>query len=186
MITTTPEAAPYFRDETVCCRTACSTPRHELYGPEVSRTQPTCRLYQARPWRVFEVFDADNKPKALVPGPTIFRAPRQQGRGGAWMDNFVDQGRTSWARPPWIVNNLKRAEGRRPASRCLLSFRRRAPAMFHEFGHALHGMLSKPLKYRELSGHLHAKTTSSNIPSSVSMKCGRAEAGPVLANYAHH
>jgi len=95
--------------------------------------------------RVFEVFDADGKPLALF-YCDYFK--RDNKNGGAWMSNFVDQ---SWllGTLPVVYNvaNLpKPAEGQ-PA---LITFTD-VVTMFHEFGHALHGMFAAG-QYPSLSG----------------------------------
>ncbi len=74
---------------------------------------------------------------------------RSSKRGGAWMSSFRDQENIDEAIPPLIINNCnfpKPASGK-PA---LLSFDE-AQTLFHEFGHALHGMLSK-VRFPRLSG----------------------------------
>jgi peptidyl-dipeptidase Dcp len=95
--------------------------------------------------RVFEVFDADGKHLALF-YCDYFK--RDNKNGGAWMSNFVDQSRLLGLQPVvYNVANLpKPAEGE-PA---LISFTD-VVTMFHEFGHALHGMFSDA-EYPTLSG----------------------------------
>lgn len=77
--------------------------------------------------------------------------PRAGKRGGAWMSNYRDQYMTKDGKnvSPVIVNvcNFSRPAGDIPA---LLTFDE-VETLFHEFGHALHGFLSK-CKYRSLSG----------------------------------
>lgn len=95
--------------------------------------------------RVFEVSDADGKPLALF---YCDYYKRDNKNGGAWMSNFVDQSRLTGALPVvYNVANLpKPAEGE-PA---LISFSD-VVTMFHEFGHALHGMFAAS-EYPSLSG----------------------------------
>ncbi|EGD57022.1 M3 family metallopeptidase [Gordonia neofelifaecis] len=64
---------------------------------------------------------------------------RPSKRGGAWMNNIVDQSRQSGT-APIVVNvlNLTRPE---PGEPCLLSHDQLI-TLFHEFGHAIHGLLS--------------------------------------------
>lgn len=95
--------------------------------------------------RVFEVFNADGSPLSLF----VFDPyKRDNKKGGAWMSNYVDQAGL-FNRKPIIANNLNVAK---PAAGqpALLSFDE-VETMFHEFGHALHGMLSDA-KYPLLSG----------------------------------
>ena len=95
--------------------------------------------------KVFEVFDKDGKQKALF-YCDYFRRPTK--RGGAWMDGFAKQSR-HWGQLPIIFNvcnNAKAPEGK-PS---LLTWDE-VTTLFHEFGHALHGILSD-CNYHRLSG----------------------------------
>ena len=95
--------------------------------------------------KVFEVFDKDGKQKALF-YCDYYRRPTK--RGGAWMDGFAKQSR-HWGQLPIIFNvcnNAKAPEGK-PS---LLTWDE-VTTLFHEFGHALHGMLSD-CNYHRLSG----------------------------------
>jgi peptidyl-dipeptidase Dcp len=95
--------------------------------------------------RVFEVFDTDGKPLALW-YCDYFK--RDNKNGGAWMSSFVRQSKLLGTLPVvYNVANLpKPAEGE-PA---LISFSD-VVTMFHEFGHALHGMFAAS-EYPLLSG----------------------------------
>ena len=95
--------------------------------------------------RVFEVIDKDGKPKALF-YCDYFRRPTK--RGGAWMDNFAEQSCQRNQLPIVfnVCNNAKAPEGQ-PS---LLTWDE-VTTMFHEFGHALHSMLSD-CQYNRLSG----------------------------------
>ena len=95
--------------------------------------------------RVFEVFDKNGQSMALFYGD-YYRRPSK--RGGAWMDAFQEQSR-HWNQKPIIFNvcnNAKAPEGK-PS---LLTWDE-VTTMFHEFGHALHGMLSN-CEYTSLAG----------------------------------
>ncbi len=95
--------------------------------------------------RVFEVFDKDGSSMALFYGD-YYRRPSK--RGGAWMDAFIEQSH-HWNEKPVIFNvcnNAKAPEGK-PS---LLTWDE-VTTMFHEFGHALHGMLSN-CNYHRLAG----------------------------------
>ena len=100
--------------------------------------------------RVFEVFDANGKHLALF-YCDYFK--RDNKNGGAWMSSFVGQSRLLGTQPVvYNVANLpKPAEGE-PA---LISFDG-VVTMFHEFGHALHGMFSDA-EYPTLSGTATAR-----------------------------
>jgi peptidyl-dipeptidase Dcp len=86
--------------------------------------------------RVFEVFDADGRPMALFYGDYF---KRDNKNGGAWMSNFVDQSKLLGTLP--VVYNVCNFSKPAPGESALLSFRD-VTTMFHEFGHALHGMLA--------------------------------------------
>jgi peptidyl-dipeptidase Dcp len=95
--------------------------------------------------RVFEVFDADGKSMALFYCDYFKRDNKS---GGAWMDSFVDQSGLLGAKPVvFNVANFTKPAAGQPA---LLSFDD-VTTMFHEFGHALHGMFSH-VEYPMLSG----------------------------------
>ena len=95
--------------------------------------------------KAFEVIDRDGKTMALF-YCDYYRRPTK--RGGAWMDGFQKQSR-QWNQLPIIFNvcnNAKAPEGK-PS---LLTWDE-VTTMFHEFGHALHGILSD-CQYNTLSG----------------------------------
>ena len=126
--------------------------------------------------RVFEVFNEDGSRLALFVGDFFTRDSK---RGGAWMNNLVDQSHLL-GQLPVVVNNLnipKPAEGE-PA---LLTFDETS-TLFHEFGHALHGMFSN-VTYPRFSGTwVHRDFVE--FPSQVNeMWMLWPE---VLANYAKH
>ncbi|MGB9205166.1 MAG: peptidyl-dipeptidase Dcp [Terriglobales bacterium] len=95
--------------------------------------------------RVFEVFDADGKHLALF-YCDYFK--RDNKNGGAWMSEFVGQSRLLGNSPVvYNVANLPKPAAGEPA---LISFTD-VITMFHEFGHALHGMFSDA-EYPTLAG----------------------------------
>src|ERR1700677_2313902 len=95
--------------------------------------------------RVFEVFDADGKHLALF-YCDYFK--RDNKNGGAWMSNLVDQSKLLGTLPVvYNVANFSKPAAGQPA---LISFSD-ATTMFHEFGHALHGMFADS-QYASLSG----------------------------------
>ena len=95
--------------------------------------------------RVFEVFDADGKPLALF-YCDYFK--RDNKNGGAWMSEFVPQSKLLGTLPVvYNVANLPKPAAGEPA---LITFTD-VVTMFHEFGHALHGMFSNT-EYPTLSG----------------------------------
>jgi len=95
--------------------------------------------------RVFEVFDVNGKHLALF-YCDYFK--RDNKNGGAWMSQFVGQSRLLETSPVvYNVANLPKPVEGEPA---LISFTD-VITMFHEFGHALHGMFSDA-EYPTLSG----------------------------------
>ena len=95
--------------------------------------------------KAFEVSDKDGKAIALF-CCDYYRRPSK--RGGAWMDGFQKQSRQRGTMPIIfnVCNNAKAPEGK-PS---LITWDE-VTTMFHEFGHALHGILSNCQYYR-LSG----------------------------------
>ncbi len=87
--------------------------------------------------RVFEVFDADGKSMALFIGDYYARPSK---RGGAWKSGFSTQAYLT-GDLPIIINqiNIAKPAGDAPT---LLTFDE-VTTVFHEFGHALHGMFSR-------------------------------------------
>lgn len=97
--------------------------------------------------RVWEVL-RDEAVIGLFYGDYFARPGKQ---GGAWMSSFRDQERLNGAQEgdavlPLIINNCNFSK----ADPCLLSFDD-AVTLFHEFGHALHGLLSQ-VRFPRLSG----------------------------------
>lgn len=100
--------------------------------------------------RVFEVFDAP-EPGTPDTGLGLFLADwytRESKRGGAWMNSFVDQNELLGQRPV-VLNNLNIV--RPPAGEPTLLVWDEVTTLFHEFGHALHGLLSD-VRYPSQSG----------------------------------
>jgi peptidyl-dipeptidase Dcp len=95
--------------------------------------------------RVFEVSDADGKPLALF-YCDYFK--RDNKNGGAWMDEFVNQSKLLRTLP--VVYNVANFAKPAPGEPALLSFDD-VTTMFHEFGHALHGIFANT-EYPTLSG----------------------------------
>lgn len=95
--------------------------------------------------KVFEVFDKDGKQKALF-YCDYFRRPTK--RGGAWMDGFAKQSRR-YNQLPIIFNVCNNAKA--PEGKPSLMTWDEVTTLFHEFGHALHGILSD-CNYNRLSG----------------------------------
>jgi peptidyl-dipeptidase Dcp len=95
--------------------------------------------------RAFEVNNEDGSKLGLFIGDFYTRDSK---RGGAWMNNLVDQN-FLFNQLPVVVNNLNIVKP--PAGEpTLLSFDF-LTTLFHEFGHALHGLFSQ-VKYPRVSG----------------------------------
>ena len=103
--------------------------------------------------------------------------PRDTKRGGAWMTNFVEQ--SEGVRPVIVnVGNFNKPTADKPS---LLTIDQ-VETMFHEFGHALHGLLSQ-CKYKGTSG-TSVKRDFVEFPSQVNENW--AFEPEVLATYAFH
>jgi peptidyl-dipeptidase Dcp len=95
--------------------------------------------------RVFEVRDEQEQPVGLYLGDFYTRDSK---RGGAWMNSLVDQNRL-FGQLPVVVNNLNIPKPT-AGNPTLLTYDE-TTTLFHEFGHALHGLLSD-VTYPRLSG----------------------------------
>ena len=133
---------PYFELENVLQK-GIFYAANQLYGLTFKEVHDI-PVYQ-KDVRVFEVFDHDGSSLALF-YTDYFK--RDNKAGGAWMDNFVQQSKLFNTKPVVynVCNFSKPAEGQ-PA---LLSYDD-VTTMFHEFGHALHGMFSNQ-EYPSISG----------------------------------
>ncbi|MCZ6526396.1 MAG: M3 family metallopeptidase [Gammaproteobacteria bacterium] len=95
--------------------------------------------------RVFEVFDVDGSALALFIAD--FYA-RQSKRGGAWMNAYISQSELMGSKPV-VANHLNIPKP--PTGEATLMTFDEVTTMFHEFGHALHGMFSK-VRYPHFAG----------------------------------
>jgi len=96
--------------------------------------------------RAFEVRGADGRAKGLFIGDYFARPSK---RSGAWMSSLRVQHRLDGDVMPIALNTMSFARGGEGAS-CLISYDE-AHTLFHEFGHALHGLMSD-VTYPMLSG----------------------------------
>ncbi|NDK39733.1 peptidyl-dipeptidase Dcp [Pseudoxanthomonas gei] len=126
--------------------------------------------------KVYEVFDKDGSSLALFYTDYFKRDSKS---GGAWMDVFVEQDGLTGAKPVvYNVCNFTKPAAGQPA---LLSYDD-VTTMFHEFGHALHGMFSK-VKYPSIAG----TSTSRDFVEFPSQFNEHWASDPkVFANYAKH
>lgn len=95
--------------------------------------------------RAFEVNNEDGSKLGLFIGDFYTRDSK---RGGAWMNNLVDQN-FLFGQLPVVVNNLNIVKP--PAGEPTLLTFDFLTTLFHEFGHALHGLFSQ-VKYPRISG----------------------------------
>lgn len=126
--------------------------------------------------RVWEVRNADGSGLGLFLGDYYTRETK---RGGAWMDSLVDQSDLLGAKPV-VINNLNISKP--PAGEPTLLTLDEVRTLFHEFGHALHGLFSE-VTYPRFSG-TSVPRDFVEYPSQVNeMWIMWPE---VLANYARH
>ncbi len=135
---------PYFRMENV--RGGIFFAAHKLYGINVEPLGDV-PLYNPAV-EAFKVTDADGSLLGIF---TTDYFPRASKRGGAWMTNFREQyvdAEGNDVRPIIInVGNMTAPTDSLPA----LFTIDEVETVFHEFGHALHGLLSK-CRYPSVSG----------------------------------
>ena len=96
--------------------------------------------------RIWEVTDKDGSHLAIFIGDYFTRSNK---RGGAWMSSFKGQSNLDGRQRPIVVNvcNFPAPVGDNPS---LLSFEN-AITLFHEFGHAMHGILTD-VTYGSMAG----------------------------------
>jgi peptidyl-dipeptidase Dcp len=95
--------------------------------------------------RVFDVFDKDGSLLGMV---YFDYFKRDNKSGGAWMSNFVNQSKLLGTKP--VIYNVANFTKPAPGQPALISFDD-VTTMFHEFGHALHGLFANQ-EYPTLSG----------------------------------
>ncbi len=133
---------PYF--ELTAVRDGAFMLANKLFGLEIAEISdvPTWHADQ----QVFEVKDSDGSHRGIL---YMDFFARESKRGGAWMNELRPQSRIDDEVSPVVTTtfNFPHPAGDSPS---LLSFRE-AETLFHEFGHALHGLLSD-VTYASLSG----------------------------------
>ncbi len=116
---------------------------HELYGVTF-KERKDLPVYQPD-MMVYEVFDKDGSPLGLM---YFDYFKRDNKAGGAWMDSFVGQSKLLGTKP--VIYNVANFTKPAPGQPALLTFDD-VTTMFHEFGHALHGLFADE-EYPALSG----------------------------------
>jgi len=138
------EIRPYFSLAAV--REGAFATANKLYGLTFSALNSVPTYHEEV--EVYEVKDVDGSHLGLLYADFF---PRESKRSGAWMTSYRRQSTaadgTRVAPVISIVCNFTKPLGGRPA---LLTFDE-AETLFHEFGHALHGLLSN-VRYRSLAG----------------------------------
>ncbi|MBV8144989.1 MAG: M3 family metallopeptidase [Gammaproteobacteria bacterium] len=165
--------APYFELDHVL-RDGVFYAAHQLYGLSF-RERHDLPVYHPDV-RVFEVSDRDGQPLALFLADYFARDNKQ---GGAWMSAYVSQSRLLEQKP--LVANHLNIPKPQPGQPVLLTFDE-VTTLFHEFGHALHGMLSD-VRYPLLSGTAVPRDFV-EYPSQYNEMWARDPS--VVAHYAHH
>jgi peptidyl-dipeptidase Dcp len=127
--------------------------------------------------RVFEVKDAAGKHVGLWYFDPYAREGKQS---GAWMNAYREQERLDGEVPTIVSNNSNFVKGK-PGEPVLVSWTD-AVTLFHEFGHALHGLQSS-VTYKSLSGTNVARDYV-EFPSQILERW--LETPEVLNRYAHH
>lgn len=169
------EVMQYFKMENV--RAGVFNNASRLYGVNFEKIE-NVPLYNPE-CEAFKVTDADG---SLIGVIITDYYPRDTKRAGAWMTNFVNQYKTADGQNirPVIVNvgNFNKPTEDSPS---LLNIDQ-VETMFHEFGHALHGLLSQ-CTYRSTGG-TSVKRDFVELPSQINENW--AFEPEVLATYAFH
>lgn len=133
---------PYFELESVLHKGVFFA-AEKLYGMRF-KERPDLVTYHPEA-RAFEVFNEDGSSIGLYIGDYYTRDSK---RGGAWMNSLVDQNHLLGQKPV-VVNNMNIPKP--PAGEPTLLTYDETTTLFHEFGHAIHGLLSN-VKYPRFSG----------------------------------
>lgn len=147
---------------------------HELYGLSF-KERKDLPVYEPDV-RVFDVIDRDGSQLGIFIADFYARDSKQ---GGAWMNAYVSQSGLFGLKPV-VANhlNIPKPSAGQPT---LLSFDE-VTTMFHEFGHALHGLFSD-VRYPSLAGTAVPRDFV-EYPSQYNEMWARDP--KVLANYAKH
>lgn len=169
------ELKPYFKMENV--RAGVFATASRLFGLQFEAIEDA-PVYHPEV-EVFKVSDEDGSLLGILLTDYF---PRSSKRGGAWMSNFQDQYMdldSNMVRPVIVnVGNFAKPTEDKPS---LLTLDQTA-TMFHEFGHALHGLLSQ-CTYKTVSGTSVARDFV-ELPSQIMENWAFNK--EVLLSYAHH
>ena len=168
------QTKPYFKMENV--RAGVFNTAHKLFGLNFEQLD-SIPVYHPDV-EGFRVTDADG---SLIGVLLTDYFPRSTKRGGAWMNNFVNQEIVKGEEiRPVIVNvgNFSKPVDGKPG---LLTLDE-VETMFHEFGHALHGLLSQ-CTYKSVAGTSVARDFV-ELPSQIMENWAFQD--EVLAEYARH
>ena len=133
---------PYFELERVL-KDGVFFAAQKLYGLTF-KERPDLVAYHPEA-RVFEVFNEDGSAVGLYIGDFYTRDSK---RGGAWMNSLVKQSKLLNQKPV-VVNNMNVSKP--PQGEVTLLSYDETTTLFHEFGHAIHGLLSD-VTYPRVSG----------------------------------
>jgi len=164
---------PYFELDHVL-RDGVFFAAHQMYGVTIKpRTDLPVYHPDVRAW---EVFDADGTSIGIL--YTDYFA-RESKHGGAWMNSYNDQSALLGEKP--VVSNVLNIPKPAAGQPALLTFDE-VTTMFHEFGHGLHGLLSR-VKYPYMSG---TNTPRDFVEFPSQFNESWALEPSVLASYAKH
>ena len=168
------QTKPYFQMENV--RAGVFNTAHKLFGLNFEKLEDIPVYHNEV--EGFKVTDADG---SLIGILLTDYFPRSTKRGGAWMNNFVNQEVLDGndIRPVIVnVGNFSKPVDGKPG---LLTLDE-VETMFHEFGHALHGLLSQ-CTYKSVAGTSVARDFV-ELPSQIMENWAFQK--EVLADYARH
>lgn len=136
------ELKPYLQLENIIA--ACFSVAHRLFGLKATERKDLEAYHPDV--RIYEIHDQDNRLIGLFLGDYF---ARQTKRSGAWMSGFQEQHQLDGGQIPIIYNVMNFAKP--PEGKPALLSLDDARTLFHEFGHALHGLLSD-VKHPSVSG----------------------------------
>ena len=168
------QTKPYFKMENV--RQGVFDLTSKLWGLQYEKLEDIPVYHQDV--EGFKVTDADGSLIGIILTDYF---PRSTKRGGAWMTNFVNQEIVDGVETrPVIVNvgNFAKPTADKPS---LLTLDQ-VETLFHEYGHALHGLLTQ-CTYKSVSGTSVARDFV-ELPSQIMENWAFQK--EVLADYAHH